>query len=482
VINPERPSLDDFRSDYQAALQKHLETGGETGLAAAYELGRRALAEGLGLLDIAGVHLAAAATMVQPFRPTMAEAADQFFLQSLATFEMAQRGFWDAQKRASAEQHLVTQLQRLAAASVDIVASVSLAERALTVAQQARLVAGADEAAVSCTMDDEAIEAATAEPPLAIQPLAAKVASSGQPLATVETGRQWPLAWMGAPLRVRGGTINGLVQVWRTGEAFTASDQAVLGQLGQIAAVTLENARLFEQEHRIALTLQRSLLPEDLPTIDRIELASRYVPAGQTVHVGGDWYDVLELPGGEVALALGDVMGHGVRAASVMGQLRLALRAYALDGYSATNVVERVDRLLHHLDQNHLASLAYAVLDRTSGQLAIVNAGHPPPLLIDPDGQPRLLTEGLSVMLGVNDPTVQHREELTAIESGSLLLLYSDGLIEDVNQSIQQGMAGLQAALAGYRGGPEGLCDLVLSTIGDGPRRDDVCLLAVAIN
>jgi serine phosphatase RsbU (regulator of sigma subunit) len=122
----------------------------------------------------------------------------------------------------------------------------------------------------------------------------------------------------------------------------------------------LANALLFERELQIAVTLQTSLLPHELAVPSGMDIAARYVPAGPGTQVGGDWYDVIQLDSGEVALVVGDVMGHGIRAASVVGQLRLAIRAYAIDGYSPSEVVSRVDHLLERLDETQIATLVYA--------------------------------------------------------------------------------------------------------------------------
>ena len=151
--------------------------------------------------------------------------------------------------------------------------------------------------------------------------------------------------------------------------------------------------RVYEREHRVAETLQRSLLPEKLPDIEGVTLAARYLPAGAGAAVGGDWYDAAELPDGRVALVVGDVVGHGLRAAAVMGQLRNAFRAYSITDTSPAEIVARLNRLVTTGDEGVMATVLYLALDRDTGEVSYASAGHPPPLLLTPDG-PRYLEGG----------------------------------------------------------------------------------------
>jgi serine phosphatase RsbU (regulator of sigma subunit) len=279
---------------------------------------------------------------------------------------------------------------------------------------------------------------------------------------------------------------SGVLVVWDRDEPFGPSDEAALRQLAGLGAVALANALLFEREHQIAVTLQTSLLPDDLPSFGAMDFAARYVPAPGT-QVGGDWYDVIQLESGQVALVVGDVMGHGIKAASVMGQLRLAIRAYAIDGYSPSEVVSRVDRLLERLDETQIATLVYAVLEPASGHITIVNAGHPPPVMVDPLGTAHLLSGAESVALGAGAATaveserVVHSEEGLTVPPGSRLLLYTDGLVEDRNRPLGEGIALLQQSVRGHVGSAAELCDLVLSNVAPSQLEDDVCVLAVTV-
>jgi PAS domain S-box-containing protein len=235
---------------------------------------------------------------------------------------------------------------------------------------------------------------------------------------------------------------------------------------------------VYRREHRIAETLQRSLLPERLPQIDGVELAARYLPGARGAAIGGDWYDVLERPDGRVALVVGDVVGHGLRAAATMGQLRNAFRAYGLVESSPAEVVARINRLVMSGVEDAMATVVYVVLDRETGELSFSAAGHPPPLVLTPDG-PHFLEGGRSVPIGASDPAV-FREATAVLPPGSSLLLYTDGLVERRDVGLEERLEQL-AQVAGAGGEDlDALCDRVLhAVLGDGEPSDDVALLAV---
>ena len=201
---------------------------------------------------------------------------------------------------------------------------------------------------------------------------------------------------LGVPLLVEGAALGVLHVGTVTPREFTNADAAVLQLAAAQAAPAIDRARLFEaldREHRSAVVLQRSLLPDRLPDLVSIDTAARYLPARD--EVGGDWYDVIELPGGDVGLAIGDVAGHGLRAAALMGQLRTGLRAYALEGHGPAETLKRVDRLLQTISGSGMATAAYAIVDPETGALRYSSAGHPPPVLVrarpggPPDGDHR---------------------------------------------------------------------------------------------
>jgi PAS domain S-box-containing protein len=235
---------------------------------------------------------------------------------------------------------------------------------------------------------------------------------------------------------------------------------------------------VYQREHKIAETLQRSLLPERLPAIEGVQLAARYLPGARGAAIGGDWYDVLERPDGRVALVVGDVVGHGLRAAATMGQLRNAFRAYGLVESSPAEVVARINRLVMSGVEDAMATVVYLVLDRETGEVSFSAAGHPPPLVLTPDG-PIFLEGGRSVPIGAADPAV-FREASAVLPPGSTLLLYTDGLVERRDVGLEERLAQL-AEVAGAAGEDlDALCERVIDLVlGDDEPGDDVALLAV---
>ena len=241
----------------------------------------------------------------------------------------------------------------------------------------------------------------------------------------------------------------------------------------------LERAnRLYEREHGIAETLQRSLLPQSLPEVPGVAVAARYVAASGDVDVGGDWYDVVALEGGTVGLALGDVVGKGVRAASVMGQVRIALKAYAVEGHSPAGVVDRLNRLVDHLGLGQMSTCVYLTFDPETCVVRFTCAGHPPPLVVGPGGRTRYLEGGRSLPLGVV-PDAVYEEGEARLERGETLLLYTDGLVEERGVSLDQGLARLREATGGPGTDLDGLCDRVLAAPVVSDRGDDVAILGL---
>jgi PAS domain S-box-containing protein len=235
---------------------------------------------------------------------------------------------------------------------------------------------------------------------------------------------------------------------------------------------------VYEREHTIAETLQRSLLPERLPRIEGLEIAARYLPAGHGAAVGGDWYDALERADGRVALVVGDVVGHGLRAAAIMGQLRNAFRAYGLAEISPAEVMARVNRLVMSGEDDAMATALYLVLDRETGDVSFASAGHPPPLVLSSDGA-TFLEGGRSVPVGAAEPGI-FREATAVLPPGASLLLYTDGLVERRGAPLEDGLGKLATAARRGDGGLEGLCDSVLAgVLGQRVPTDDVALLAV---
>jgi PAS domain S-box-containing protein len=236
--------------------------------------------------------------------------------------------------------------------------------------------------------------------------------------------------------------------------------------------------RVYEQEHHVAETLQRSLLPERLPRIDGVDLAARYIPAGTGAAVGGDWYDAIELRDGRVAVVVGDVVGHGLRAAAMMGQLRNACRAYALVESSPADVVARLNRLVTTGGEDVMATVLYLVLDRETGEVVYTSAGHLPPLVVGPEGA-EFLDGGRSVPVGATESAV-FREGSATLPEQATLFLYTDGLVERRDIGLDDRLAQLRAATSAVGGDLTDICDQVLSgVLGTRAPTDDVALLAV---
>jgi serine phosphatase RsbU (regulator of sigma subunit)/anti-sigma regulatory factor (Ser/Thr protein kinase) len=254
----------------------------------------------------------------------------------------------------------------------------------------------------------------------------------------------------------------------------TQGRSEALVELGKQAA---RSAR----EHEIAVALQRTLLPGQLPAIPGVEVAARYIPASSDMQVGGDWYDVVQLPEGLIGLAIGDVAGHGLAAAATMGQLRMAVRAYALQDPAPASVMARLHQLATQPPAATMTTLLYLVFDPGSRVLRFANAGHPPALRISGDAS-AYLSEAASPPVGVST-TGQYVESSVDLAPGSTLLLYTDGLIERRGVSIQTGLDRLHdLSLTLADRSLDELCDELLGSLLDrAPVEDDVALLVFRI-
>jgi len=239
-------------------------------------------------------------------------------------------------------------------------------------------------------------------------------------------------------------------------------------------------AQLVTHQRGVAETLQQSLLPDRLPALAGTQLAARYLPSGTGVDVGGDWYDVIALPGGDVGLVMGDVVGHDLRAAAVMGQVRNALRAYALEGLSPATVMERLNDFVRQVDPDEMATCVFAVFSPEVSTLLVSNAGHYPPLLIDPDGRSGFLEEAPCPPIGGLE-AVTYSETLYHVVPESIVLFFTDGLIERRGEAIEVGLEQLQRTVEDAPRDLNDLCDYVLAQFFDArPPVDDVALLALS--
>jgi hypothetical protein len=289
------------------------------------------------------------------------------------------------------------------------------------------------------------------------------------------------------PSRARGQRVAVMILVRDGGRTpFTDQDLSDLSDLGARTGIVIDNLHRYAIEHSNSVALQHALLtaPPDIPGFD---LVTRYLPASGEAEVGGDWYDAFAQPGGGVALVIGDVVGHDIHAAAAMGQLRGVIRtvANAMPGTPAA-VLSRADRTADGLQVAVIASAVLAQIEAESsgadgGRIMLwSNAGHPPPLLITSDGETRLLEQPSDPLLGVIIDVERHDYSIE-LHPGDTLLLYTDGLIEDPAESIDDGLARLVSALTGgQRMSLDALCDAVLARHG-AARRDDIALLALRV-
>ncbi|MFF3865291.1 SpoIIE family protein phosphatase [Micromonospora sp. NPDC001898] len=282
------------------------------------------------------------------------------------------------------------------------------------------------------------------------------------------------------PLTGTAGEQLGELRVWGRGEDTTDTAQAALTQLARLIGVRLENAQLYEAEHRIATTLQHSLLPRTLPRLPGAVLASRYLPGSADVEVGGDWYDVVELDDDELVLVIGDVVGKGVRAAAAMGQLRNALRAYVLEGYDPGKSLTRLNRLVGSTEQSSFATVVCLQFSPRTGRLRYASAGHPSPLLIQGDDVGFLHDRALGPPVGAI-PAASYRTVEDELPPGARLLLYTDGLIEDRQLGIDAALGQLRDDATRPVGHVADLVDAVIERVASQPRRDDVAVLALEV-
>jgi serine phosphatase RsbU (regulator of sigma subunit)/anti-sigma regulatory factor (Ser/Thr protein kinase) len=282
---------------------------------------------------------------------------------------------------------------------------------------------------------------------------------------------------LGVPLLVEGRVLGVLHVGSLVPRIFTPSERDLLQLAADRAAIAIEHATLSEQR-RLAEALQRRLLPTDLGGMGGLDLASRYLPASRQ-SLGGDWYDAFAVGAGRLIVAIGDVVGHGMLAAAVMAQLRTALRAYAVEGHPPATVVDLVNGLMVGLGPKAMTTLAFGAIDIDRGELELVVAGHPPPLIVAPDGEASYLEVRRGVPLGVSE-AARYESETFAFEAGTTLVLYTDGLVEARGESLDEGLARLRT-LAGENGGVEGLCSKLVDRLVPDERPDDVAVLVARL-
>ncbi|MEU3464216.1 SpoIIE family protein phosphatase [Streptomyces sp. NPDC006733] len=311
----------------------------------------------------------------------------------------------------------------------------------------------------------------------------------------------WPLAkpfgrssWAFLPLVVAGNTIGAWMAAFREPVDFTPDERSVLTTVARMLAQALSRAHLHESERELSDGLQRTMLPTRGPGIEGMTVAARYVPTGGGLQVGGDWYDAIDLPSGRTALVIGDVQGHDVRAAGLMGQLRIALRAYAAEGHRPDAVLSRTSRFLaglsdpDHGDDDRFATCLYLEADPATGTLDVVRAGHPEPAIRMGDGTSIIRRTAGGLPLGIA-PDSDYPTTRLALEPGEILLICTDGLIETGGHDLETGWQRLRAAMqSGPADDLEALADHLVRTVhgpashhSTGPladrREDDIALM-----
>ncbi|HEX5188811.1 MAG TPA: SpoIIE family protein phosphatase [Streptosporangiaceae bacterium] len=260
---------------------------------------------------------------------------------------------------------------------------------------------------------------------------------------------------------------------------FDPYDTEIGMEFASRAALFMDSARRYSRERATALTLQRSMLPTGLSAPASVEVRHRYLPGSKLIEVGGDWYESIALPGGRVALVVGDVAGHGVRAAVTMGRLRTAIKTLTMLELTPAETLQRLDDLMQELGEfePHFATCVYAIFDTVDGTCEVASAGHLPPLLVRPDGSSEYLDVSPAPPLGIGSMPIGSRT--IQIEDGSLLVMYTDGLVEKRTEDIDQGLAGLQNLFGpdSLRVPLDDLCKLALAGVYDDHQRDDIAIL-----
>ncbi|MEU0443156.1 SpoIIE family protein phosphatase [Streptomyces sp. NPDC006186] len=284
-------------------------------------------------------------------------------------------------------------------------------------------------------------------------------------------------AWAFLPLTVSGRPVGTCVLGFTRPHPFPAEERAALASLAGLLSQALDRARLYDTEHALAQSLQTGLLPHTLPDVPGMEVAARYLPATHGMDIGGDFYDLIRLDATTVAAVIGDVQGHNVAAAALMGQVRTAILAHATAGAAPDEVLARTNRLLTGLDPGLFTSCLYARIDLAAGTAQVATAGHLPPVLRGPDGTAEAVEFEPGLLLGI-DPRAGYPSHTLALPPGSVLALFTDGLVESPDRSLDTGIAGLARDLACGPVELPALADALTAPVrAAGDRTDDVALL-----
>jgi PAS domain S-box-containing protein len=372
-----------------------------------------------------------------------------------------------AERAARGEAEALAQRLAKVAAIADGLESLRLTDLVGELCERLADVLGATGAAVRVLPPDraapaEAVHGAASAAGVALD----EAIREGAPAASPDGGA------IAVPLLAAGGILGGMAVSGVTGTVPEPQLRSLLTHAGERASLMLERARLFEREHHIASTLQRDLMPRELPHVPGLSLSAHFHAGGDGTDVGGDWYDTIPLPGGRLGLVVGDVAGRGVSAAARMGQLRSVARAYALEGHGPAAVVERLNLYHRALSPDDMTTLVYAVVEPDLDRLRFVSAGHPPPALIAPGEAPRLLAQASAPALGVTE-IFGGSEVVVDFPPGSMLMLYTDGLVERRGEGIDRGLRRLVGALEAPAADLQALQDHVVDVCMETTACDD---------
>ncbi len=383
--------------------------------------------------------------------------------------------------------------------SDSVLSYMSLEETLALLLERIRVSLGVDTAAILLLDEDRGMLVARAargleeevregvQVPLA-RGFAGRIAAEGRPIVIDDLSRadvvnpilrqKGICSMAGVPLKV-GNRVIGVMHIGSlTQRPFDQDDVTLLQLAADGAAFAIDLARMAEQR-AVTEIMQRTLLPDALPQVPGLRFSAKYLPAGSGVRIGGDWYDVFQLASGQFAFVIGDVVGRGVVAASVMAEIRTALRAYLLEGHPLPKVFALLNDLLASMGRHRGATVAITKLDLEQGELETINAGHPPPLFVGPDGRASLLAQRNGPPLGVS-ADAKYLTARFALPPGSKLLLYTDGLIERRGESIDEGLGRLRAAAElAAEDIEQPLAASVYRALSGGPLDDDVALLAI---
>ncbi|MGW1213798.1 SpoIIE family protein phosphatase [Streptomyces sp. NPDC002499] len=309
------------------------------------------------------------------------------------------------------------------------------------------------------------------------------------PALTGRPARAEKQAWAFLPLTASGNTFGVCVVAFERSRRLSDEERTLLTTISALVAQALERARLYDAEHTRSRELQRSLLPRDLPDLPACTAAARYLPAGQGMDVGGDWYDIIPLSGGQVALVVGDVMGHGLPEAATMGRLRTAVHTLADLELPPDEIMSHLNDLVAGMGEESYATCLYALYDSTSRICSIARAGHPPPAVVHPDGTVHFPPLEADPPLGAAEPPFETVE--LEVPEGSLLVLYTDGLVESSKREMEEGMADLARLLhEAHKADPgteldlQRLCDTLTAGLlpAESATTDDAALLVARLH